>query len=204
MNRKAHGFTIVELLIVIVVIAILAAISIAAYNGIQQRARAVSLQSNITQIHKLIELYYAEHGEYPKTTASALVSGPSGTSPWTDSNCAVGNARSDWVPGIGVIPQSDQSTRGATDKPGCYMYVSDGEKYILTAWNLLESPQTGTLYRRVGFRESDRTPQQYYCNHSGTISGIIGGVYLASRDFYKYSYTFSNVTNCDGTPPAGA
>ena len=103
-SSKQQAFTIVELLIVIVVIAILAAISIAAYNGIQQRARAVSLQSNITQIHKLIELYYAEHGEYPKTTASALVSGPSGTSPWTDSNCAVGNARSDWVPGIGVIP----------------------------------------------------------------------------------------------------
>ena len=39
MNREAHGFTIVELLIVIVVIAILAAISVAAYVNIQERAR---------------------------------------------------------------------------------------------------------------------------------------------------------------------
>ncbi|MCA9336117.1 prepilin-type N-terminal cleavage/methylation domain-containing protein, partial [Candidatus Saccharibacteria bacterium] len=38
-KNKKTGFTIVELLIVIVVIAILAAITIVAYNGIQQRSR---------------------------------------------------------------------------------------------------------------------------------------------------------------------
>lgn len=38
-KRNTRGFTIVDLLIVIVVIAILAAITIVAFNGIQQRAR---------------------------------------------------------------------------------------------------------------------------------------------------------------------
>lgn len=38
-NKQNSGFTIVELLIVIVVIGILAAITIVAYNGVQQRAR---------------------------------------------------------------------------------------------------------------------------------------------------------------------
>jgi prepilin-type N-terminal cleavage/methylation domain-containing protein len=42
-NKQQSGFTIVELLIVIVVIAILAAITVVAYNGIQDRARNSSI-----------------------------------------------------------------------------------------------------------------------------------------------------------------
>ena len=64
-NTK-RGFTIVELLIVIVVIAILAAISIVAYNGIQQRAREVQLSSDVNAIKKSMELYKADKGEYPR------------------------------------------------------------------------------------------------------------------------------------------
>ncbi|MDB5165339.1 MAG: Fimbrial protein, partial [Candidatus Saccharibacteria bacterium] len=47
---KQRGFTIVELLIVIVVIGILAAITIVAYNGIQNRARVSSVNSALTQV----------------------------------------------------------------------------------------------------------------------------------------------------------
>ena len=63
-NSK-KGFTIVELLIVIVVIAILAAISIVAYNGIQTRARDSQRKSDIAAITKGLELYYIDKGEYP-------------------------------------------------------------------------------------------------------------------------------------------
>ena len=64
---KEKGFTIVELLIVIVVIAILAAISIVAYNGIQQRARDSQRQSDIATIAKALELYLIDNGSYPPT-----------------------------------------------------------------------------------------------------------------------------------------
>lgn len=50
------GFTIVELLIVIVVIGILAAITIVAYNGIQQRAQVAKRQSDTQSYHKAILL----------------------------------------------------------------------------------------------------------------------------------------------------
>ncbi len=68
MRKTTSGFTIVELLIVIVVIAILAAISIVAYNGTQQRARNTSRLEAIRTIQKGLELYRATNGIYPGTT----------------------------------------------------------------------------------------------------------------------------------------
>lgn len=65
MLKTKSGFTIVELLIVIVVIAILATISIVAYNGVQERARNSQRTSDIRAIANALELYYADNGEYP-------------------------------------------------------------------------------------------------------------------------------------------
>ena len=62
---KTRGFTLVELLIVIVVIAILAAITIVAYNGIQQRAHTSSQKTAASTLHKKVEAYFAINNTYP-------------------------------------------------------------------------------------------------------------------------------------------
>lgn len=62
--KNNSGFTIVELLIVIVVIAILAAISIVAYNGIQTRAKTNAGQQLAAQIVKKMEAVNAVKGSY--------------------------------------------------------------------------------------------------------------------------------------------
>lgn len=71
----SSGFTIVELLIVIVVIGILAAITIVAYNGIQERARVSSVSSALSQASKKLALYQVDNPDlYPadKTALEAI------------------------------------------------------------------------------------------------------------------------------------
>ena len=71
-QRQANrGFTIVELLIVIVVIAILASISVVAYVGIQQRARDTQRLSDLRSIAQALELYKVDNGHYPKESDGA-------------------------------------------------------------------------------------------------------------------------------------
>lgn len=69
-NQK--GFTIVELLIVIVVIGILAAITIVAYNGIQDRAEASKTTAAVEAYVKALKLYKIDNDAYPTTGAMCL------------------------------------------------------------------------------------------------------------------------------------
>ncbi len=73
-KRTDRGFTIVELLIVIVVIGILAAITIVAYNGVQSRARNISRAAEATQMAKLLSSYKALNGNYPTIGSGASAS----------------------------------------------------------------------------------------------------------------------------------
>lgn len=63
--KRQEGFTIVELLIVIVVIGILAALVITTFTGIQQRARNTERETDIKAIHGQVEAYFAQNGSYP-------------------------------------------------------------------------------------------------------------------------------------------
>ena len=69
--KQQKGFTIIELLIVIIVIGILAALVLNAFGNIQERARDTERRSDVNAIHTQLELYYADNGDYPNSTTKA-------------------------------------------------------------------------------------------------------------------------------------
>lgn len=64
-HSRQKGFTIVELLIVIVVIAILAAITVVAYNGIQSRTKIASVNTDLKSIKTAMLMYRTDYGTLP-------------------------------------------------------------------------------------------------------------------------------------------
>ena len=79
-KTRQAGFTIVELLIVIVVIGILAALVIVTFSGIQQKARNTERQTDIKAIHGHLESFYAQNGSgYP-------ILADVNTASWRDTN----------------------------------------------------------------------------------------------------------------------
>ncbi|MGB3945403.1 MAG: prepilin-type N-terminal cleavage/methylation domain-containing protein [Candidatus Saccharimonadales bacterium] len=75
--KNKSGFTIVELLIVIVVIGILAAISVIAYSGTSERSRYGRMQQDVATMNKMVRMFHADNGYYPhsSTTTTTVYSG---------------------------------------------------------------------------------------------------------------------------------
>jgi prepilin-type N-terminal cleavage/methylation domain-containing protein len=68
LKKRNQGFTIVELLIVIVVIGILALLVITTYSGIQAKARNSKRASDVKSLQTQIEAYFSQNGYYPSRT----------------------------------------------------------------------------------------------------------------------------------------
>lgn len=68
LKKHNQGFTIVELLIVIVVIGILALLVITTYSGIQAKARNSKRQTDLSSLQTQLEAFYGSKGYYPSRT----------------------------------------------------------------------------------------------------------------------------------------
>jgi prepilin-type N-terminal cleavage/methylation domain-containing protein len=78
----ANGFTLVELLIVVIILAILAAIVVPQFASTTDDAKLASVDSTLSNVRAAIDLYYQQHGAYPGSITavpSAACAGTSGT-----------------------------------------------------------------------------------------------------------------------------
>jgi len=141
-DGSKSGFTIVELLIVIVVIGILAAITVVAFNGVQERAKFATYKADISAINKAILSFYAEKGYYPFPTSAC-------TNGW----CGWDQSTEPFVPGLAPAYLSTLPQMPATNPSGdTYLYKStNGTSYQLmrykssglSAMELADNPLVG-------------------------------------------------------------
>ena len=110
-KSRTAGFTIVELLIVIVVIGILATITIVAYNGIQQRARDTARKSDIATIQKALELYHIDNGGYPACSSAPYQPGGGRGSCYSDSGGLVAALVPKYVNSLPIDPINNTDYR---------------------------------------------------------------------------------------------
>jgi prepilin-type N-terminal cleavage/methylation domain-containing protein len=64
LRRNQKGFTLVELMIVVIIVGILAAVAIPMYQGATERAKASEAVAALGTIRGAMRVYYAEHGTY--------------------------------------------------------------------------------------------------------------------------------------------
>jgi len=125
-TKTSSGFTIVELLIVIVVIGILAAITIVSFNGVTVKANVSKSQSDLKSMQKMIEMYKVENAAYPST---------GGTWYFTTSGGATGG--DGFIPGI--VPAYAKSLPRPT--AGAYIYISNGTDYKIMRYSSIASTE---------------------------------------------------------------
>lgn len=98
-NIKNQGFTLVELLIVIVIIAILTVVSLVAYNGLQNQAKTSAAKSAADAVAKKAELYNTANSSYPAGLEKLTDAADSGEPYYLDKKTV--NTRSTAFPNVG-------------------------------------------------------------------------------------------------------
>jgi prepilin-type N-terminal cleavage/methylation domain-containing protein len=141
-RRSQQGFTIVELLIVIVVIGILAALVITTYNGIQQKGRNTERTTDLKALQGQLEAYYAQNGRYPASTDLGATSADNVTFIQASMKGLDKEALRDPKAAVGDYSLGSSATGVANKyqyKPGtdtmaaCDNTATDCTKYVLTA-----------------------------------------------------------------------
>jgi general secretion pathway protein G len=126
MRKTMSGFTIVELIIVVVVISVIATIIAVSYGTSQQKARNATRITDLKRMQDAVETYRAQNGIYPSTSGA-----------WRGLCPAYGGTL-DYIPGIGsyyegsTLP-TDPKWTNPTDSH-CYLYRSNGTDYMILAF----------------------------------------------------------------------
>lgn len=129
-NRAgSKGFTVVELLIVIVVIGILAAITIVSYNGIVSQSRVSAAKASLNSISKKLEIYRINNSAFPTASDNAT---------WKS-----------------LLSESAGVINGAANYAICR--TTSGDRYAVIAWQPLLTVNNTPVGSTMWYASSEQT-----------------------------------------------
>ena len=154
--QSERGFTIVELLIVIVVIGILAAIVIVAYTGVTNKANSSAAKGNAEGVQKVAETFNADKGFYAADKA-AIVAAAADLTAKVPANVTIDTTvptgTEDDKKGIHIYYQGITGQAVGSKTGGCVMY-----------WDVNKSGGAGVVGINVGSATNAATATASACS----------------------------------------
>ena len=136
MQRKNRGFTLVEILIVVIILGILAAIVIPQFTNASNDARQNSIASTLQTVRGQIELYKIQHADTPPAAASMWTHmlNASNTTGTTNTTATATFPLGPYVQAAPVNPANGQSAIGAAAATNVgWVYTVSGSAYTIQA-----------------------------------------------------------------------
>ncbi len=186
--KPNRGFTIVELLIVVVVIAILAAITIVAFSGIRSRAIASALQADLTSASKQLKLYQIDYNAYP-SSIDTVTHCPV---PADDKYCMKVSAGNDFISyTVNNATNPQTFTLDIVNTDGTQYYITESSTPTLASDTVTIGAITGTLATGSTVTAGALTPGGATVNRQWQRSTTAGGTYTNIAGATSNTYTIA-------------
>lgn len=139
------GFTLIEVLVAVTIIAVLISIGVVSYGSVNRRSRDAKRKGDVEQLRSALEMYRADNGYYPD---------PSGSGAWADASGLSATLVSTYLPIIPSDPKLTQTYRyRATNQSGGQYYG-----YCIGAVLEAETSVTGTCIPETDYNYGVKSP----------------------------------------------